>query len=131
MPCREIIAVCSQIHTKHINALCGQNVEFVRVKPDGAQSNDWALKGYSKSLIKTKQRCLKGSKAYGFYECAAKTISMNQLPLTNARKTVPRSLAPCPTVILLPDISRFYEMFTYMFQLLHHDALTTSCLGFS
>jgi len=23
----EIIAVCSQIHTKHINALCGQNVE--------------------------------------------------------------------------------------------------------
>ena len=25
---REIIAVCSQIRTKHINALCGQNVEF-------------------------------------------------------------------------------------------------------
>jgi len=30
---REIIAVCSQIHTKHINTLCGQNVEFVNVKP--------------------------------------------------------------------------------------------------
>jgi hypothetical protein len=28
----EIIAVCSQIHTKHINTLCGQNVEFVNVK---------------------------------------------------------------------------------------------------
>jgi len=26
---REIIAVCSEIHTKHINTLCGQNVEFV------------------------------------------------------------------------------------------------------
>jgi len=26
---REIIAVYSQIHTKHINAVCGQNVEFV------------------------------------------------------------------------------------------------------
>jgi len=26
---REIIAVCSQIHTKHINALCGQNEEFL------------------------------------------------------------------------------------------------------
>ena len=25
----EIIAVCSQIHTKHINTLCGQNVDFV------------------------------------------------------------------------------------------------------
>jgi hypothetical protein len=28
---REIIAVCSEIHTKHINTLCGQNVEFVNV----------------------------------------------------------------------------------------------------
>jgi len=28
----EIIAVCSQIQTKHINTLCGQNVEFVNVK---------------------------------------------------------------------------------------------------
>ena len=24
----EIMAVCSQIHTKHINTLCGQNVEL-------------------------------------------------------------------------------------------------------
>jgi len=29
---REIIAVCSQIHTKHINTLCGQNVELMNVK---------------------------------------------------------------------------------------------------
>jgi hypothetical protein len=29
---REIIAVCSQIHTKHINTLCGQNVGFVNFK---------------------------------------------------------------------------------------------------
>ena len=29
---REIIAVCSQIHTKHINMLCGQNVELLNVK---------------------------------------------------------------------------------------------------
>ena len=28
---REIIAVCSQIHTKHINTLCGQNLEFVNI----------------------------------------------------------------------------------------------------
>jgi len=25
---REVIAVCSEIHTKHINTLCGQNVGF-------------------------------------------------------------------------------------------------------
>ena len=29
---REIIAVCSEIHTKHINALCGQNVELLNAK---------------------------------------------------------------------------------------------------
>ena len=29
---REIIAVCSEIHTKHINTLCGQNVELWNVK---------------------------------------------------------------------------------------------------
>jgi hypothetical protein len=27
-----VIAVCSQIHTKHINTLCGQNVELLKVK---------------------------------------------------------------------------------------------------
>ena len=29
---REIIAVCSEIHTKHINTLCGQNIELLNVK---------------------------------------------------------------------------------------------------
>jgi hypothetical protein len=29
---RKIIAVCSQIQTKHINKLCGQNVELLSVK---------------------------------------------------------------------------------------------------
>ena len=42
---REIIAVCSQIHTKHINTLCGQNVELLNVKPGGTYSDHWALKG--------------------------------------------------------------------------------------
>jgi len=29
---REIIAVCSQIHTKYKNTSCGQNVELLDVK---------------------------------------------------------------------------------------------------
>jgi len=29
---REMTAVCSQIHTKHINTLCGQNVQLLNVK---------------------------------------------------------------------------------------------------
>ena len=31
----EIIAVCSEIHTKHLNTLCGQNTEFLNVKAVG------------------------------------------------------------------------------------------------
>jgi hypothetical protein len=42
---REIIAVCSQIHTKHINTLCGHNVELLNVKPGGIHSDQWVLKG--------------------------------------------------------------------------------------
>ena len=33
MSYREIIAVFSQIRTKHINSKCGQNVELLNVKP--------------------------------------------------------------------------------------------------
>ena len=29
---REIMAVCSEIHTKHINTVCGLNVELLNVK---------------------------------------------------------------------------------------------------
>jgi len=42
---KEIIAVCSQIHTKHINTLCGQNAELQNVKPGGTYSNHLALQG--------------------------------------------------------------------------------------
>jgi hypothetical protein len=52
---REISAVCSEIHTKHINTLCGQNVEFVNVKPGGTYSNHWALEGIVKDPVRTAQ----------------------------------------------------------------------------
>jgi hypothetical protein len=42
---REIIAVCFEIHTKHINTLCGQNVEFASAKPGGSYSDHWGLEG--------------------------------------------------------------------------------------
>jgi len=29
---REIMAVCSEIHTKRINTPCGQNIELLKVK---------------------------------------------------------------------------------------------------
>jgi hypothetical protein len=46
----EIIAVCSQIHTKHINTLCGQNVGFVNVKLGGTYSNHWTLTVITEAL---------------------------------------------------------------------------------
>jgi hypothetical protein len=44
----EIIAVFCQIHTKHTNTLCGQNVEFVfnllvRIVITGLESSETAL----------------------------------------------------------------------------------------
>jgi len=42
---REIIAVCSEIHTKHINTPCGLKVELLSDKLGGTYSDHWALKG--------------------------------------------------------------------------------------
>jgi len=50
---REIMAVCSQIHTKHINTLCGQNVELLNVK--------LAVHIVTTGLQTAKQRCTRSS----------------------------------------------------------------------
>jgi hypothetical protein len=42
---REIFAVCSEIHTKHTNTVCEQNVELCNVNPGGTYNNHWATKG--------------------------------------------------------------------------------------
>jgi hypothetical protein len=42
---REIIAVFSQINTKHINTPWGQKVELSTIKPGGTYSDHCALKG--------------------------------------------------------------------------------------
>ena len=56
MVCREIITVCSQIHTKHINALCGQNVELLNVKL-AVHTVTTGPQGF-KNVIKTNQLML-------------------------------------------------------------------------
>jgi len=40
---KEIIAVCSEIYTKHINTLSGQNLELANVKPGGTYSDHCAV----------------------------------------------------------------------------------------
>ena len=62
----EIIAVCSQIHTKHINTLCGQNVEFVNVQHGGTYSDHWALNIYVFSFPRQGLFTLRSS---GIYLC--------------------------------------------------------------
>ena len=41
----EIMVVCSEIHTKHINTVCGQKVDLCNVNPGGKYSDHWAKKG--------------------------------------------------------------------------------------
>jgi hypothetical protein len=41
----DIIAVHSQIHTKHINTVCGENVELLNVTLNGTCSDHWASGG--------------------------------------------------------------------------------------
>ena len=48
---REIIAVCSEIRTKHINVLCWLNVELLNVKPGGIYSDRCTLEGYIYRII--------------------------------------------------------------------------------
>ena len=40
---REIIAVCSEIHSEHNITMCGPNVGFVKVKFGGTYSSHWSL----------------------------------------------------------------------------------------
>ena len=54
---REIIVVCSEIHTKHINTLRRQRVELLTVTPGGTYSEHRAWKCYI-SVIKTSQLML-------------------------------------------------------------------------
>ena len=69
---REIMAVCSQIHTKHINTLCGQNVELLNVKPSGTKAIE-AKKIKKESGGKTlpvramKVGCSQGKSCNNFY----------------------------------------------------------------
>jgi hypothetical protein len=46
----EIIVVCSQIHTKHINTLCWQKVEFMSVKRDGTYVSHWDLRVFKRGF---------------------------------------------------------------------------------
>jgi len=56
---REIIAVCSQIHTKHINTLCGQNVElYLKIQSVPRSKLNFGYKNQSVNAVQGNNRCL-------------------------------------------------------------------------
>ena len=50
----EIIAVCYEMHTKHINTLCGQNVELLSVKLAvyKVTTGIWSVTKYTAKIFK-------------------------------------------------------------------------------
>ena len=63
---REIIAVCSEIHTKHTRTLCGQSVQLLNVKPGGTHSNHWAFNRLNEAVMSclriSSRNCVKTQK---------------------------------------------------------------------
>ena len=55
---REIIAVCSQINTKHTNTLCGQNVELLMLNWRYIKTQSVPRSKHTVSVIKTSQLML-------------------------------------------------------------------------
>ena len=41
---REIMAVCSEIHTKHINTVCGAGHRIIEFLTGGTYIDHWAVK---------------------------------------------------------------------------------------
>ena len=58
----EIIAVCSQIHTKHINTLCGQNVAHHEPRP-GVDPRPPQYRPATNLLTTAQPKVMKGSNA--------------------------------------------------------------------
>jgi len=92
---REIIAVCSQIHTKHINTLCGQNVELLNVT--------LCSKGLSDGGHKERVRLLRTT---AMTSTPPVTQTSSPLPETSATTKGPSSSATRQaTEVSLPTLS--------------------------
>ena len=88
MLCREIIAGCSEIHTKHINTLSGQNVELY-IKTQSVPRSKHTV-----SVIKTSQLMLCREIIAGCSEIHTKhinTLSGQNVELYMKTQSVPRS----------------------------------------
>ena len=83
MLCREIIAVCSQIHTKHINTQCGHNVMFpiMNVLKQGDALSAFLFNFVLENAIRTVQVKQDGLKLNGTHQLLAYADDVNVLAL--------------------------------------------------
>jgi hypothetical protein len=99
---REIIAVCSQIHTKHKNTLYGQNKGLLNEYPGGTYSDHWTCKQLLRSSLFESRP---GNQISRYY----KSCRLHFPPNTH---TVARSLSPAaPNLIVLPFHAAISESF--------------------
>ena len=73
---REIIAVCSEIHTNHINTLCGQNSNLVvHIVASGLQSANDTNVSPIKQMNSKNQKCKAVHPVCRFVLCLITKIS--------------------------------------------------------
>ena len=105
----EIIAVCSQIHTKHINTLCGQNVEFLNVKLVVHVVTIWALVSvldrFRDSAVQNCNRKERASQLVSLLELYEYCSRVNTLELSNQNKFL--NTGTTDRDILHPDVRDF------------------------
>jgi hypothetical protein len=79
---REIIAVCFEIHTKHINTLCGQKVELLNFKAGGTYIQ--YVLGFKKlrSVLKKCVNCIQLAQARAKSLAVSQTVVKIRVPLS-------------------------------------------------
>jgi len=103
----EIIAVCSQIHTKHINTLCGQNVELLNIKLVVHIVTIWTsvsvLNRFRDSTVQSCNRKERASELVNLLELYCSRV--NTLKLSNQNKFL--NTGTTDRSILHPDVRDF------------------------
>jgi hypothetical protein len=101
---RKIMAVCSEIHTKHINTLCGQNVESQNVEPFNLMTLYKQLSAFPEELCcMTLRSYIKQCDGHTLYvsvhrHVLYRTVALLVCPEIYCSLHVLQSFLLCPTV---------------------------------
>ena len=122
---REIIAVCSQIHTKHINTLCGQNVWPLVFKGLNTFSYPYApLKFVRRESREFSQKVL-FSRLSPIRLCSVTSSNLSLSVASNLDRVIQRPLADSSDVHHIPH--KMFPHFTVAFFVPRALLSTTNC----